>query len=170
MQAISDHWIILRTSGRHTLRLVDKLGAQGFHAWTPTMTQRRRGQPTDESEAMLPSFAFARANHLHALLSVRGSAKLPAFSIFHHFDRIPLIHDGELRGLRLEERRAKRMTAPRIKFRPGMRVRLTEGAYAGMEGRIVRERGKDLVVDLGIREVKISTFILGEENIINGAT
>lgn len=175
---MTDHWLILRTSGRNTLKLAEQLVREGFHAWAPKRTffQKGKGEMLTVTAPLLPSFAFARAEHIHSLLAMADDPVKPCvdFSVFRddmHPDRIPLIRDGELHHLRLVEagdlRRLEVGMAKRRKpiLNPGDSIRLTSGAFAGMVGTVERDSGKYIEVDLGLRSVKICAFHLGEENV-----
>ena len=108
-------WIILRTSGGQTLPLMRSLQAASIDAWSPARTIRRvlsRGRPSErvmETDVpILPTFVFAREAEFAELVSVIAdpASPHPAFSIFRHGGRIPLVGDSEVRGLQDEEERA----------------------------------------------------------------
>ncbi len=108
-------WAILRTSGGQTLPLMRSLREAGFDVWSPAKPIRRTiraktpsGTRLIETEVpILPTFVFANS---HDLTSLENIAALPvsphpAFSIFRYGGRIPIVGDGEVRGLRDEEDR-----------------------------------------------------------------
>ena len=114
-------WCILRTSGGRTVPLARSLGAAGFEVWTPVRTIRRpaagqgrrlvmgqRRKLIDVDLAILPGFVFARADQLHDLLRAAGAelSPHPAFSVFHHAGRVPLVREGSIIGLRHAESEA----------------------------------------------------------------
>lgn len=108
-------WIILRTSGGQTLPLMRSLREAGFDAWTPARTIRRvlqRGRPGERrfeiDVPILPTFVFAQEAQVALLADAAAepSCRHPAFSLFRHGGRIPLIGDAEIVGLRGEEDRA----------------------------------------------------------------
>ena len=108
-------WCILRTSGGQTLRLAHSLRDAGYDAWSPARTIRklvRRGtrneQRLEVDVPILPTFVFARDRDLVALAdeAIQTISPHPAFSIFRHGGRIPLISNGSVAGLREEEARA----------------------------------------------------------------
>lgn len=178
MKPLNDHWLILRTSSRNTLRLCEQLIREGFDAWAPKRTFAKKGKSgmLTVTAPLLPSFAFARAEHVHSLLALENDPVKPCadFSVFRDDmfpDGVPLILDSELHHLRraeandlrrLEEGKAKRR---KPQFHPGQSIRLTAGAYAGMTGKIIRDDGKYVSIDLGLRSVKILSFHMGEENV-----
>lgn len=118
---IENMWCILSTTSGRTLPLARSLAAAGIEAWTPVRTirrpapgQRRRlhmGQRRKMIEvdvAILPGFVFARALHLSDLagIAVDQASRHPAFTVFQVADRVPLIGDASIAGLREEEERA----------------------------------------------------------------
>jgi hypothetical protein len=114
-------WCILRTSGPKTLPLARSLVAANIEAWTPTRTikrprpgQRRqlvlglRREMVEVSVAILPSFVFVRARYLDDLFRI-GALPLsphPSFSIFHDRERVPVVTDASVSGLRDAESEA----------------------------------------------------------------
>lgn len=174
------NWIILRTSGRSTLRLAESLKEDGFTAWTPSEMKRNRRPRTvrmePEPAPIMPTFVFAGSEHLVDLIDIseaplrRGSGRQepahPEFSVFHHYDRIPLVSDASLAPLRAEEARlaakerkvlAKGISDP---FCPGNVLKIPDGAFAGMSGQVVESNGKVTLICFGRMEVEFSTFIL----------
>jgi len=160
-------WIVLRCSGANTLKLANSLRAEGFDAWTPVETLKRREGPSrsrrKEVLPVMPSYIFARAHHLFALLSMSKDETNPTsgFSVFRHHDRIPLIADGDLDPLRVAER--KRTPFDKVaKFTKGEMVKLLEGGFAGLQGVVELTRGQyTLVTFPGFpMPIKISTLLL----------
>lgn len=162
-------WCILRTSPGRTLPLARSLAAAGFEVWTPKMTiyrRRPRSQRRIECEApIMPTFVFARANRVRDLARVSALPvnPHPAFSIFRHGGGVPLVGDQEIVGLRAAEDRAKRqdLKSKRKAFAIGERVRLTEGAFAGLSGVIEQSDGKMALVFFGqAMPIRIATYLL----------
>ncbi|MDO7843440.1 hypothetical protein Q5H94_13980 [Sphingomonas sp. CA1-15] len=117
-------WCILRTSGGKTLALARSLSAGGIEAWTPTRTVKRpKGpkrvkpgtrRPMVEIEMpILPTFVFAREAHVETLaaLATDERSRHPAFSVFTHAGRAPLIGERSITGLREAERVAAELIA-----------------------------------------------------------
>lgn len=94
----------------------------------------------------------------------------PAFSLFRHAGRIPIIRDSELESLRAieaeaaEQARHRGTKERRQRFLPGQRVTVTGKAWGGMTG-IVREGDERaaLVNFGGSFTVKIDTWLLVAE-------
>lgn len=170
-----EYWLILRTSGRHTLGLCTRLADVGIDAWSPAELLRRRVPRKRKFEEVripiLPTFAFARAMHLEPLLELSQAAAgtLPDFSIFRWNGVFPTIRECELANLRLlEERAGAKPLAPTPQFRPGEAVRMSRGAFAGLAGIVVADNGRTALVDFGRgMAVKISTLTLRQTAVEN---
>ena len=144
-------WCILRTSNANTLPLARSLEAAGFTVWVPVelVTHRvpRHHVKRKVATAMIPVYVFAAAD---ALLDLIQLANTPGkqhrdFTVYKHNGRFPLVADATLAPLRLEERKTK---APEEPFKPDDAVRLTDGAYAGLRGKIVKAKGKFASVEI----------------------
>lgn len=174
-------WCILRTSGRHTLRLAASLAEDGFEVWTPIEVQKR-AKPSMNAKfevrvAILPSFVFARSEHLIDLIQLAGAThkprrgagmrlpSLPDFRVMRCAQMIPFVRDVDLQELRrLETRRRPRQKAQ--SFARGARVKAAPEAmgYGGLIGEVIQSNSSITAVcfsnaALGNR-VKIPTFLL----------
>lgn len=134
-------WCILRTSGSSTLRLSRMLAAGGFDVWTPVEIQTRRDRRTGERHerivAVMPTYVFARAEHLGSLaeLSVVPVSAYPAFSVFRHYDKFPLITDQELGHLKAIEKESAAKAKP-VVFNRGDEVRADIAGFQGLTGQV----------------------------------
>lgn len=173
---MSDGWCVLRTSGKHTLRLAKGLTNAGLQVWTPIEERMIRVPKANVRRPVvlpiMPSYLFARASHLLDLLQIidrkkRMKSDLPDFSLMRLADRIPIIADKLLEGLRtIEQTRIPRKKA--AKLPAGLQVRVGEagGSFAGMQGRVERSgEGYTLVCFDNRITVKISTYLLTENDI-----
>lgn len=159
-EARESGWCILRTSGRNTLPLAEALAEAGFEAWAPSEAKRAPRTKCVRMVAMMPTFVFAGADRLEELCRLADSpAQDVPFSVFRYLDKIPLIADAELAGLRRAERRGE-VDAFGADFGPGDVVRATEGPYTGHSGTVARVKGDWSLVLFGWQRVKISTFVL----------
>lgn len=109
-------WCILTTSGGRTLAVARSLNAAGFEAWTPVATLQREkpgryNGPRRKIEIdapILPTFVFARATHLLDLLVITKdpASRHPPFSVMHHGQRVPLVAEMDILGMRQAEQEA----------------------------------------------------------------
>jgi transcription antitermination factor NusG len=171
MREEGQRWCILRTAGRHTLGLAASLAGDGYDVWTPAREVRvRRARWNVHREVRVPllaSFVFARADHLVDLLE-RAEMPGTGFSVFHYFDRIPLVADQDLAPLRDEETAAPSQAELAGLFRKGEGVRVAQGIFGGMAGIVEEQKGEFTLVRFGSRmRVKISTFILQPTSVIS---
>lgn len=161
-------WCVLRTSGRHTLRLAQTLAADGFETWTPREVRRvriPRANVRREAELpIMPSYVFAGADRLVDLLhlSEQDFTAHPRFTVMRFHDSIPTIADGHLQALRtLEARRQPRRKALRFANGVEVVVKIEGGSFAGMRGRVERSDEATTLVCFDNRlTVKIPTFQL----------
>lgn len=158
-------WLILQCSASKTLELARSLNEAGMGAWAPTTrAQRRTGdrRTIEEIEApLMPSFVFAPARHLHALLALAHSPAMqyrvwdseqrkmvvrghPTFRLFRRGDH-RFIPDPELEPLRRLERKPRPKRDERT-FRIGQRVRTDEAGFAGLIGTVIAIHGKNVAV------------------------
>lgn len=144
-------WIVLRTGSAQTLPLVRSLQSAGFDAWSPVkVISKRRPRSNERREmpvAILPSYVFARAEHVTDLMVAanRNVSPHPPFSVFRYCGKIPTISDRSLDNLRRIEKRSLPEKAAR-QFKSGERVRITEGGFAGMTGIVKTGRGRYTMV------------------------
>jgi transcription antitermination factor NusG len=185
-------WVILRTSGRHTLRLAETLSEDGLEAWTPVETRNIRIPRANVRRTVqlpiMPSYVFARAHNLIDLIQLSALRPIPRrvscrpcdrgeewrpyhadFSVMRYHDRIPVIADGHLQSLRtIEAKRApKKRGTPLM---PGLSVRVKQegGSFAGMKGRVERsDEGSTLVCFDNRLTVKIATALLDASEIVD---
>lgn len=177
-------WIILRTSGRTTMRLAESLAKDGYEVWTPIETRTvripRMNVRRDLTEAIMPSYVFAHAQHLVELLELanmpvkprRGAGlREPAhsgFSVMHAFGGIPSVTDRNLEALRDREV----MAVPRKRrkaFQVHDVVRVIKGSFEGMTGIVEKSDGKEAQVWLTLFgrhfKAKIPAFLLKLDDI-----
>lgn len=167
-------WCILRTSGPRTLPLWRSLVEAGYDAWTPvTMVQKRKGRSRERIDIdapIMPTFVFARAQHVPDLVAAASSPinPHPAFSLFRYGGRIPILADREIEALRTAEGRAHlaRRKKERHTFAAGTAVSVPEGPFAGLSG-VVEQAGdgKYALVCFGEFRLKIATFLLRDDTV-----
>lgn len=171
-------WFILRMASADTLRIHRNLMQAGLSTWTPI--ERRFGRMPrtkaryEKEFALLPSYVFARVEHLDEILRI---AMLPnkdigRFSVFHHKGGIPLIADDQLRDLRAEESRVvgiferlKRKGVKGPQFSKGAVIKLDEGPFAGLAGVVEGQQGQNTLVSFSgyHRPIKIASLLLRED-------
>ena len=177
-------WFICRMANVDTVKTYRALQANGFEVWTPIERKVRRTPrkrvPYDSEAALLPSYVFAKVDHLDAILSlaIRPNRDIPQFSVFHHRNGVPLIADSELHCLRTEETRLSSVfERMKLKGRKGPRlergqsVKLPEGALMGMAGIVESQQGQYTLVSVdGFHEpIKVSSILLLDSNALQQA-
>lgn len=170
-------WIILRTSGRHTMGLAESLAADGYEAWTPIETKKvwiaKAGANRQIRLPIMPSYVFAKATHLVDLLQLAAMPVKPrrgagfkeaahaGFSVLHAFGRIPLVADRHLTRLRQLEARRTPVKRAAYSFPRNASARVNGGICGGMVGVVVRSTPKATVLQiLGGKQMEIPTSLL----------
>lgn len=187
---MTDRWLILRTANCKTLELAASLTEAGFEAWSPVETVQRRARKGNKPEAvqlaLTPSYVFARASHLHALIDLSRNPALnyrvwdtearrmvtrghPYFRLFRHLGEIATIPGGHLNALRsLERKRAPKPVAKAMKV--GARVRLSESGFEGLWATVQSSRKNytRVLVDGWIVPVDFPTWTLQQGSCNDG--
>jgi hypothetical protein len=160
-------WLILLVSSQNTLRLAASLREDGYEAWAPTETVKRRSREGAKPEPvilpLMAGFVFARADRLADLLALSHSPSMlyqvwdveqrkmvtkghPYFRVFKHAGEPYSFPDHQLDPLRALEQR----TTPRGKdqlLNVGDLVRLGDGGgLAGLIGEVEAVIRKNAVV------------------------
>lgn len=170
----AQRWCVLRTSGGRTLALARSLADAGLDVWTPVQSlTKRRGRSRERvayDAPIMPTFVFARAQHLADLERIRAlpAGTHPGFSIFRYLGRIPLISDLEVAGARSVEDRSRRaaLLGTRKSFVVGQPVRVSEGPGAGLSGEVVADgTGKFVLVAFGTITLKIGAWLLRTDEV-----
>ncbi len=146
MDATARHWYLVYSKPRQERLALENLARQGYEAYLPLMRhRRRRGRrwvPT--VEPMFPRYLFVRLDRLHdnwaPIRSTIGVTSLVRFG--HEPARVP----DDLVALfqaREDEDGIQRIPPP--DFRPGERVRIVDGPFAGYEAIFQARTGKERV-------------------------
>jgi transcription antitermination factor NusG len=107
---------------------------------------------------------FADASELHDLemLSTRTIVGMPIFSVFHHCGEVPVVADIQLTQLREEEQRLKAVYQRQLakerrkdRFEVDHPIKFSEGAFAGLSGKVVEHKGMFALVSISGFELPI---------------
>jgi len=126
-------WYAIHTKPRQEEVAAGQLGRRGVEVFLPRVTERRRGEPP-RVRPFFPGYLFVRADlaavGISTLQWVPGVCRLVAFG------GVPARVPEE--AIALIRRQLAQIEAqggfPRMRFRPGERVRVREGPLAGLEG------------------------------------
>jgi transcription antitermination factor NusG len=177
-------WFILTCSSCKTIDLARSLVEAGFEAWTPveivTLRARRSFPQQEVTEPLMGSYVFARLHHLNELLALSHSPSLtylvwdseerrmvmrghPHFRVMRGMDGKAWapVADSQLTALRGLERRSRPKSKLRT-FGEGERIKLTDGAYAGLYGTVVKSGPvtTEVILDAWSIPVKLATWLL----------
>ncbi len=140
-------WYLVYTKPRQETVAQANLARQSYETYLPLMheTRRRRGQRTTVISPMFPRYLFihldSQSDNWGPIRSTLGVVALVRFG--HSAARIP---DDLVATLRRREDERGIQLLPTEEYRPGARVRITEGALAGYEGVFLAKTGRDRVI------------------------
>ena len=128
-------WFLVHCKPRQEKVALQNLERQGYRCYLPTLcTEKlRRGVLCVVEEPLFPRYLFLRlgeqgaARGLAPVRSTKGVSRLVGFGA------TPVKVEDALIAFLREREAALRQTPERL-FMPGDRVRLTDGAFAGIEG------------------------------------
>ncbi len=129
------HWYLVHTKPRQEKSALQNLEQQGYPCYLPTMPKEklRQGAVALGDEPLFPRYLFIQlstgdsAKSWSPIRSTKGVSRLVSFGA-----EPAKVDDALIEFLRSQE--ASVQTKPERLFTPGERVRLTEGAFAGIEG------------------------------------
>lgn len=161
-------WLVLTCSNAVTLRLAESLTEAGIEAWAPreiiVLRARRQHKREEIIGPLMAGFVFARTRHLHELLELAHSPAMlyqvwdagqrkmvtkghPHFRFFLINGQQRIIPERQLAELR----RLDGLTRPKTPLRKwsvGERIRLSDGAYAGLGGIVLSCSGEQTKVQI----------------------
>ena len=153
------HWYALRTTYGRVKKAYDYLVSKGVKAFCPTLhvTKEVKGERRVVVESRLPNIFFAHGTEEELKQFVYDNVNLPFLRFyyrhFHQGSRIqktPLIvPDYQIESLRIicESEANDVLLVPENeqKFKSGQRVRVIDGKFKGVEGRVARYHGQQRV-------------------------
>ena len=128
------HWYLVHTKPRQEQCALQNLALQGYQCYLPTLPSEKllQGNLTVKDQPLFPRYLFIRlglgtsAQSWAPIRSTKGVSRLVSFGV-----EPAKVHDGLIDLLR--EHEASVQGVPERLFRAGERVRLTEGAFVGLE-------------------------------------
>lgn len=143
------HWYLIHTKPRQEKCALQNLEQQGYACYLPLFSTEklRQGQLSVAEEPLFPRYLFIRldisnsAKSWSPIRSTKGVSRLVSFGLE------PAKVDNGLVEL-LKSREALMQNQPLQLFTPGERVRLAEGAFAGIEGIYQMTNGESRVMVL----------------------
>lgn len=153
------HWYALRTTYGREQKAYDYLVAKGVTAFYPTVRRIKevRGQRKLVVESRIPNIFFAQATEEEMQRYVYDNVNLPYLRFYYrHYHegsriaKVPLIvPDREMNSLKIicESEADDILMIPEevTKFKTGQLVRVTEGKFKGVIGRVARYQGQQRV-------------------------
>lgn len=153
------HWYVLRTTYGREKRAYDYMVAHGVKAYYPTIrtTKTIKGQSVAIEESRLPNLFFAYGTEAEISRFVFDNVHLPFLRFYYRHihgegagRRVPMIvPDRQMRSLMIicaAEEADILVAGEKIrKFEKGQLVRVVDGMFAGVVGRVARFMGQQRV-------------------------
>jgi transcriptional antiterminator RfaH len=129
------HWYLIYTKPRQEKCALQNLEQQGYHCYLPLLSKEnlRQGAVALSEEPLFPRYLFIKlaqdfmAKSWSPIRSTKGVSRMVRFGA-----EPARIDDALVDRLRAHESSVR--AEPERLFRPGERVQLTEGPFAGIEG------------------------------------
>ena len=151
------HWYVIHTKPRQESLALENLERQGYTTYCPqiTLSKRRRNAWHQVSEPLFPRYLFIELTEgeddFGPIRSTLGVSNMLRFG-----GKPATISKDIIGMLQQQERDNAETPDPEIPVKPGDRVRVTDGPFAGLEG-IFQNNSKDA-------RVIILMELLGREN------
>ncbi len=154
------HWYVLRTTYGREKKAYEYLMSKGITAYYPTIdvVKEIRGKRTKITESRLPNLFFAFGTEDELKTYVYDNVNLPYLRFYYNHrhahdggvERVPMIvPERQMQSLRIicqaEAQDVIVSTEEIRKFSKGQLVRITQGEFAGVTGRVTRFRGQQRV-------------------------
>lgn len=153
-------WFALWTQSHCEQLVCDQLRAKGFEAFLPTIRQwsRRAGVRRLIPAPMFPSYLFVH----HAIekrsyidiVNTRGVVRI----LGERWDRLAPVENSEIDAIQRLER-SELTLQPYPYLREGQRVRIVDGALAGVEGILVRNKSSRGLLVLSVNLLNRSVAV-----------
>lgn len=153
------HWYALRTTYGREKKAYDYMTAKGITAFYPTINSVKliNGKRKVVTESRLPNIFFAYGTEEQLKTFVYDNVNLPFLRFYYRhvhvgrrIEKIPLIvPDYQMESLKIicaaDADNTIVSLAEVPKFKKGQLVRITDGAFKGVEGRVARWHGQQRV-------------------------
>jgi transcriptional antiterminator RfaH len=169
VSATARSWYLVYAKPRREMVAQANLARQGYEIYLPLIRQarKRQGRRVTVVGPMFPRYLFihldSQSDNWGPIRSTLGVASLVRFG--QHAAQLP---DDLVTALRRREDMQGVQVLPTKEFRPGSRVRISEGSLAGYEGVFLAKSGRDRVVLLLDILGKHTRAVVGAEAIEPG--
>ncbi len=161
----AEEWFCLRSQPKHEHIAAARLRQDGFEAFSPRIRFKRstRRGPVWVTEALFPSYLFAKFNRLHSARQVHHSHGI--LGIVHFGDKWPVIPEQAILDLR-NAVGEEELRVVDDSMKPGDEVTLSGGAFHGLEAVVAQVKpaqervrvlleflGRQTATEVGIRQI-----------------
>lgn len=142
-ESVGQEWFALYTLSRREKELMRRLRALGVPHYGPQIKKKSRSPSGRVRESYMPLFAgyvFLRGTQQHRLQALTTNCVARCIEV-----RDGARLERDLRQIRQLIATDAPLT-PESRLEPGQRVRVRSGSMMGLEGQVVRRRGRDWLV------------------------
>jgi len=143
MSLIGGKWYALQVRPRHEETVENRLRRQGYTVYLPRLTRKRQWSDRVRvtRDPMFPGYVFSRfdASIPYRMVESPGVMRIVSFGS----TPVP-VDETELESARILADSGMRVHPCGIV--PGELVTITEGALAGLQGRVIRDKGANRIV------------------------
>jgi transcriptional antiterminator RfaH len=140
-------WYLVYAKPRQETVAQQNLERQGYRTYLPLVSQarRRNGRRVNVVAPMFPRYLFIhldnRSDNWAPIRSSRGVVSLVRFG-----QEAAKVPNGFIAALRAREDERGVQLLPAEEYRPGSRVRITDGSFSGYQAVFLAKTGRDRVV------------------------
>jgi len=157
----SQQWFVFRATYGREGKACEIIGREGVRVYMPTKRERVvvSGIARTVQKPLIPNLLFVYCTPKQADHFIKGHPDLPKF-LRYYYNHVALKPDGSnpplvvpdnemenfIRLTSVDSEHIKVVDPAQCRFRNGDRVRVTQGAFEGVEGRVARVAGQQRVV------------------------
>lgn len=154
-------WFVLRATYGREAKARDIIDQEGVRTYLPMRREKAdtEGSPKTNLKPLIPNLLFVYCTPMQANHFVSSHPELPKF-LRYYYNHLVLNPDGTnppltvpdkemdnfIRLTTVDNKHIKVVNPTECRFRSGDRVRVTHGAFEGVEGRVARIAGQQRVV------------------------
>ena len=158
---LSQQWFVFRATYGREAKARDLIDLNGARTYLPMRREKadKNGDAKTIHKPLLPNLLFVYCTRTQADYFVRSHPELPKF-LRYYYNHLILNPDGSnppltvpdiemdnfIRLTTVDNEHIKVVSPAECRFHSGDRVRVTQGAFEGVEGRVARIAGQQRVV------------------------
>ncbi len=138
-------WLVLYVRPRYETKVVSHITQAGIESFLPLRTELRQWSDRKKlvEVPVFTGYVFVHVDERHrvAALESDGALKYVGFG-----GRLSVVRDDTIESLKIALRRSESLEIEEDWLRPGTRVLLIQGPFAGMRGVLIERRGRTRIM------------------------